>query len=38
MSEGTLKNQFLRTTVGRVILNQEFQKQINATSVKYTQS
>jgi DNA-directed RNA polymerase subunit beta' len=36
-SEGVVKNQFIRTTVGRVIMNQEYQKQINTTSVKYTQ-
>ena len=36
ISNGMLKDQFLRTTVGRVILNQEFQKQVNQTSVKYT--
>ena len=36
-SEGVLKNQFIRTTVGRVIMNQEYQKQMNTNSVKYTQ-
>lgn len=35
-SEGLVRNQFIRTTVGRVIMNQEFQKQMNTTSVKYT--
>ena len=38
-STGFLKDQFLRTTVGRVVLNQEFQKQVNGTTgtdyVKY---
>ena len=35
-SDGQLKDQFIRTTVGRVILNQEFRKQVNAIPVKYT--
>ena len=38
VSQGIVKNQFLRTTVGRVIINQEFQKHINASSVKYAQN
>ena len=34
LTEGVLKDQFIRTTVGRVILNQEFRKHINGPRLK----